>query len=49
MPFAVGGIALAAVVLGLAWSLQRRLMYFPDPHIPSPGTVGLADAEQVKF
>lgn len=49
MPLAVGGIAIAAVMLGLAWSLQRRLMYFPDPHVPASRTVGLADAEQVRF
>jgi fermentation-respiration switch protein FrsA (DUF1100 family) len=49
MFFAAGGVAVAAVMLGLAWSQQWRLMYFPDPRLPPPETVGLAEAEQVRF
>lgn len=37
------GVALA--VLGLAWFGQRALIYFPSDVVPSPGAVGVPDAE----
>lgn len=44
-------VAATAVValLGLVWLGQRRLMYFPDPRVPSPASVGLPEAEPVTF
>jgi uncharacterized protein len=36
-------------MLVLLWALQRRLIYFPDPAVPSPAEVGLANAEAVTF
>lgn len=37
------------VVLALAWTLQRRLIYFPFGGVPSPAQVGLDDVEPVTF
>jgi len=37
------------VVLALAWTLQRRLIYFPMGGVPSPAEVGLEDVEPVAF
>jgi fermentation-respiration switch protein FrsA (DUF1100 family) len=38
-----------AVVLALAWTLQRRLIYFPFGGVPSPAEVGLDDVEPIMF
>ena len=37
------------VVLALAWTLQRRLIYFPFAGVPSPTEVGLEQVEPVAF
>ena len=37
------------VVLALAWTLQRRLIYFPFGGVPSPAEVGLEEVEPVTF
>jgi fermentation-respiration switch protein FrsA (DUF1100 family) len=36
-----------AVLLALAWALQRRLIYFPLGDVPSAASVGLSDAQDV--
>jgi fermentation-respiration switch protein FrsA (DUF1100 family) len=36
-------------VLALAWTLQRRLIYFPFGQVPSPSEVGLDDVDEVVF
>jgi len=42
-------VVLVAAVLALAWTLQRRLMYFPAAGVPSPVDMGLAGVEPVTF
>ena len=37
------------IVLTLAWTLQRRLIYFPMGGVPSPAEVGVEDVEPVTF
>ena len=44
---AIGVIVLAA--LGLLWSLQRKLMYFPSADVPDPRSVGLSVVQTVTF
>ena len=47
-----GGVrdsALRVAVLALAWTFQRRLIYFPFGHVPSPSEVGLDGVEEVTF
>ena len=39
----------AIAVLALAWTFQRRLIYFPFGHVPSPSEVGLDGVEEVMF
>ena len=38
MILAAGCVAVVAVVLGLFWTTQRRLMYFPADGVPALGT-----------
>ena len=42
-------LLIAAAVIALAWSQQRRLMYFPDPVVPAPEQVELDGVEAVAF
>ena len=42
-------IAVAVVVLALAWIFQRRLMYFPDARVLSARQVGIPRVEDVTF
>jgi uncharacterized protein len=42
-------LVVLGVLLALLWVGQRRLMYFPLRHVPSPAAVGLADVEEVTF
>jgi protein-L-isoaspartate(D-aspartate) O-methyltransferase len=49
MRFAAAVVAVVAIVLALAWSLQRRMIYFPMVHVPPPGESGLAGIEAVRF
>jgi hypothetical protein len=45
-------LALAVVLLALgvvAWTQQRRLMYFPFAEVPSPGAVGVSGVSEVSF
>jgi uncharacterized protein len=44
-----GVVAVIAVVLGLTWALQGRLMFFPDTSVPLPGSIGLTGVEEVTF
>jgi fermentation-respiration switch protein FrsA (DUF1100 family) len=46
---AVGSVSVIAAVLTLIWVMQRRLIYFPADHVPTPGDVGLTDVEPVTF
>jgi fermentation-respiration switch protein FrsA (DUF1100 family) len=50
---AMKAVALFAVVVGavlaLVWTMQRRLMYFPTAHVPTPGAIGLTSVESVTF
>jgi fermentation-respiration switch protein FrsA (DUF1100 family) len=45
------GAALVAVFVAVAlaaiWASQRRLMYFPDPNVPAPASLGLSPVEAV--
>lgn len=45
----VVGLAIAALLVGLLWLGQRRLMYFPFGDVPPPSAVGLSQAEEVSF
>jgi fermentation-respiration switch protein FrsA (DUF1100 family) len=45
----VAGVVVAAVLLAVIWLGQRRLMYFPSPHVVAPAIVGLPDAESISF
>jgi pimeloyl-ACP methyl ester carboxylesterase len=40
-------VIVVAVVLGLLWSLQRRLIYFPDPAQPPPAAAVLPGGQDV--
>ena len=45
-----GSVAVvAAVLLALIWTMQRRLMYFPTDGVPTPGEIGLSGVEPVTF
>jgi hypothetical protein len=44
--FALG---IAVIVLLLAWTGQRRMIYFPFAEVPPPAAVGLPGAEEVTF
>ena len=46
---ALAGLAVIAVVLALIFLFQRRLMYFPFGHVPTPDEVGLTNVEAVTF
>jgi fermentation-respiration switch protein FrsA (DUF1100 family) len=46
--FFVPLIAIAFIALVLWWA-QRRLIYFPDPLLPDPESVGLSGAKAVSF
>ena len=41
--------AVLAAVAGIAWSQQRRLIYFPFGSVPTPDTLGLANTTAVFF
>jgi hypothetical protein len=40
-------VVMAAAVLALIWTLQRRLMYFPAGGVPTAGELGLTGVEPV--
>ncbi|MBE3064993.1 MAG: alpha/beta hydrolase [Spirochaetes bacterium] len=42
-------VVIAAAVLALIWTMQRRLMYFPAGGVPTPGELGLTGVEPVTF
>ena len=42
-------VAVIGAVLVLFWALQRRLMYFPTAHVPTPDEIGLTPVEPVTF
>jgi fermentation-respiration switch protein FrsA (DUF1100 family) len=46
---AVLALAVALVVVGLIWIGQRRLIYFPDPTLPTPAQAGLTAVEAVEI
>ena len=46
---AVVTVAVVVAFLAVIWMAQRRLIYFPSASLPSPGDVGLTDAEPVTF
>jgi len=50
-PMIVAAVSVVAVAAMLAfiWAMQRRLIYFPVEHLPTPGEVGLAGVESVTF
>lgn len=39
--------SIAALVLAVVWLAQRRLIYFPEGHLPPPGALGLLQVEVV--
>jgi uncharacterized protein len=47
--FALAALVVLLSVVGLVWSQQRRLIYFPFGDVPSPDSVGLEAAEAVSF
>jgi uncharacterized protein len=49
VPVVFGALLAGAMLLVLAWLLQRRLMYFPFQDVPAPAAIGLHDAEVVTF
>jgi len=49
MGFLVTALLAAAGGLLCIWAFQRTLIYFPSDHVPSPGDVGLAGVETVRF
>lgn len=49
LPLLAVVVAALLALLALVWVGQRRLMYFPDPRVPPPSAVGVADAEDVSF
>lgn len=42
-------VAVIGTVLALFWTMQRRLMYFPTAHVPTPDEIGLTPVEPVTF
>ena len=42
-------VAVIGAVLALFWTMQRRLMYFPTAHVPTPDEIGLTPVEPVTF
>jgi uncharacterized protein len=49
MRLLLAGTLVASLALLAIWSFQRRLIYFPAPHVPRPKDVGLSAAEAVAF
>ena len=49
MGFLVTACLATAGGLLCIWAFQRTLIYFPFDHVPSPGDVGLAEVETVRF
>jgi hypothetical protein len=49
MIFALLGAAVVLGLLGLVWTQQRRLMYFPYPDVPPPESLGVREVELVRF
>jgi fermentation-respiration switch protein FrsA (DUF1100 family) len=47
--FALAALVVLLSVVGLVWSQQRRLIYFPFGDVPDPRTLGLEAAEAVSF
>lgn len=41
--------AVVAVVFGVLWTQQRRLIYFPFGNVPNPGSIGLTGTSEVSF
>jgi fermentation-respiration switch protein FrsA (DUF1100 family) len=41
--------AVLLMLVGIIWTQQRRLMYFPFGHVPDPGATGLKGATRVTF
>jgi len=46
---AIAALAVLVCLTALAWSLQRKLIYFPFERVPTPDAVGLQGAEAVSF
>jgi uncharacterized protein len=46
---ALTGVFVLLAGLALLWTLQRRLMYFPDGNVPTPRALGLTNVEPVTF
>jgi hypothetical protein len=42
-------VVIAAAVLALIWTMQRRFMYFPAGGVPTPGELGLTGVEPMTF
>jgi len=49
MTAAIVMVLAGVVVLTLAWTFQRRLIYFPFGQVPSPSEVGLDGVDEVAF
>ena len=49
MRLAIGALAVLLFLTALAWTLQRKLIYFPFEGVPTPDAVGLHGAEPVSF
>lgn len=49
LTIAIAGAVLFALLLIVVWAGQRRMMYFPHPHVSSPSAEGLQNAETVTF
>jgi uncharacterized protein len=49
MATVLAGLVVLSSLLVLIWAAQRRLMYFPSPHVPAAAAVGLDEAEPVVF
>jgi fermentation-respiration switch protein FrsA (DUF1100 family) len=47
--FALIALVVLLSVVGIAWTQQRRLIYFPFGKVASPDTIGLAGASPVSF
>ena len=41
--------AILLLLLGVVWTQQRKLIYFPSAAVPHPQGVGLTDASAVTF
>ena len=48
MRFALIALVLVAIV-GIVWTQQRRLIYFPFGAVPDPRTIGVDGTTQVSF